>query len=144
MCILPKLGETAYLPGFIGQIGEIPRIKLEFITPARNFTKCPKMERATKNGEIMIYDINGKSNILPSEVERRLEISLTRTEVEEGLSGNELYETASLEVINSAKSDIERAIGQLAMKENIQLSDSDKDRLANFSIMLMKKIAAAV
>jgi hypothetical protein len=130
------------LPEFIGGTGKIPSPNIEFITPLNQ--RYPQIERITNNGEIMLYGFGKNEHILPSEIERKLEVYITREEIDNSFTGRNLSEIASPEVIASAKSDVIMAIDQIARSENIQITDEDKEKLANFSITLMKRIAAEV
>jgi len=134
---------TGYIfPGPIGSTGEISRSSIELIAQRKPITGYPEIERVTNNGEIMIYGLGGKGGILPSEVKRKLEISLTRNEITDSMAGENLSGIASAETIASAKSDIMVAIIEIAKRENILLSGEEKEKLANFSVYLLKKLGS--
>ena len=131
-------------PGSIGKTGEISRSGLELITYKRKVKGYNEMERVTNNGEIMIYGLGRGESILPSEVERRFEVSLARSEIAESISGKNLSEIASPEIIASAKTDIMVAIAEIAKREGVLLTEEEKNKLANFSIYLLKKLGSVV
>ncbi|MCX6680744.1 MAG: hypothetical protein NTX42_10340 [Methanothrix sp.] len=131
-------------PGSIGKTCEISRSDLELITQKRKIKGYSEIERVTNNGEIMIYGLDGGDSILPSEVERSFEVSLTRSEIIESISGENLPSIASPEIITSAKTDIMVAIAEIAKRENVLLTEEEKEKLANFSVYLLKKLGSVV
>jgi hypothetical protein len=129
---------------YMGATGEIFQSSLKLISRKDAIKGYFEIERATLNVEIMIYGLSGMGTILPSEVERKIEISLTRREIKESIAGENLLGIASQEMIASAKSDIITAINEIAKTQNVQLTEDEKEKLANFSMYLMKKVGSAV
>lgn len=128
----------------IGSTTESQPFGFGLITSREPMVGCSEIERATNNGEIMIYGLGGKRGVLPYEVKRRLEISLTRNEIEGSMSGRDFAEIAPQETIASAKSDIILAINEIAKTANIQISQDEKEKLANFSVYLLNKLGSVV
>jgi len=128
----------------VGASGELRSFEIELITSRKAIKGNSEIERATEGGEIMIYGLGGKRGVLPSEVKRRFEISLTRDEIEDSILGDNLSGIATQELIASAKSDIMLAINEIAKTTNIQLSQEEKEKLANFSIYLLNRLGSVV
>ncbi len=93
-------------------------------------------------GSIMGLYRSGKK-IFPSEIERKLQVSFSKREIVESLSGN-VGLVATRESIESAKEDLKKAIDEIAKAENVQLNDCDREKLANFGILLLTKISSVV
>lgn len=132
------------LPMSIGSTGKITHVDLELITQRDKIKGCSNIERATLEGETMIYGLGGVGGILPSEVKRNFEVSLTRDEIIRSLAGENFSAIASPETISSAKADIMVAIAEIANRANVRLTDKEKEELANFSVYLIKKVGSVV
>lgn len=77
-------------------------------------------------------------------IEREVEINLTKEEVMGSIMGKSLENIAPQDNINAAKTEIIKAIEEIAEKEDVKLRNKDKEELANLSIMLLKKIGEEI
>lgn len=133
-------------PRFLGQTSAIPEWRSELIASDPRSLRSAQTKGINRSSDAMTNSIfEGRMNILPSEIERRLEVSVGRNEIEESLSGRNLTSMGpSIEIINQAKSDLKSAIDEIANAEHVQLTEEDKEKLANISILLLKKVSAVV
>ncbi len=75
------------------------------------------------------------------ELPRAVNIPITEDDVLTAMAGVNLKTIASENDINSAKSEIIKAIDTIAKEEKVKLKSQDKDKLANLTIMLLKRIS---
>jgi len=106
--------------------------------------------RAPRFKEFLAYSISSISKILPSEVEKEININLPEEEFSDIIMGSHrgiginCESIASKEDINAAKAEITKAIEEIAEKEHVELKNKTKEELANLSIILLGKIGEGV
>lgn len=77
-------------------------------------------------------------------IEKEMNIQLTKEEVIASIAGRN-FETIVLEDnLNAAKIEIEKAIDEIAKKEDIKLRNEDMEELTNISVLLLKKISEQI
>jgi len=77
-------------------------------------------------------------------IEKEMNIHLTKEEVISSIAGRNLETIALEDNLNAAKIEIEKAIDEIAKKEDIKLRNEDMEELANLSVLLLKKISEQI
>lgn len=114
--------------------------------PAANVTSTGESYTEQLSGEnTVLHNFFGeRGEIKPSEIERTLEVSLTKRDIEDSINGKKLMSLGEPNAVLSAKSDILKAIDEIAKAEHVQITQDDKEKLANFSIYLLKRVGSVI